>query len=179
LRNAILGGWRERVPGKDSDQDRRGTLPSLLDQHVSDCRVVARIQLGDARGTRGSAQDVSYLGGSRYRVQVRGACGIASGARSKTCCFGARFLCCSVRVQCGDTLQLGPFRAVDELPCGIEGCARTRITGNGLLEHREDFLSALCHVARYDSQLVHGQLEITGNGRHGLDPPTAWECYPR
>ena len=60
----------------------------------------------------------------------------------------------------GDALQLGSSRAVYELPCGINGCPRSRITGVGVLEYREDFLSALRHVARYNSQLTHGQLEV-------------------
>jgi hypothetical protein len=74
-----------------------------------------------------------------------------------------------VCVQRGDTLQLGPSRTVDELPRSIKGCAGSRITGVGVLERRENFLSGLCHIACYDSQLVHGQLEVTGHGRrHGI-----------
>src|SRR5664280_112919 len=73
----------------------------------------------------------------------------------------------------GDALQLGSSRAVYELPCGINGCPRSRITGVGVLEYREDFLSALRHVARYNSQLIQSQLEvITRSNRHDFESPT-------
>lgn len=70
-------------------------------------------------------------------------------------------------------MQLGPSRAVYELPCGFNGCPRSRITGVGVLEYREDFLSDLRHVARYNSQFIHGQLEvITRSNRHDSESPT-------
>lgn len=69
-------------------------------------------------------------------------------------------------VQRGDALQLGPSRAVYELPWGINGCPRSRITGIGVLEYREDFLSALRHAARYNSQLIFDG--TAGSGMVGL-----------
>ena len=69
-------------------------------------------------------------------------------------------------VQRSDALQLGPFGAVDELPGSIDSCTRTTVTGNRRLEDRKEFLGAFDHEARYRSQLVHGELEVAGLGRH-------------
>jgi hypothetical protein len=173
LRNTALASWGEGIPIKNINQDRCGALSSLLDELDSDVGIVACVQLGYARRTCSSTENVAYLGSFRDGVEVSGRCGIAGGACSETCGFGGRFLCCSVCVQRGDALQFGPSRAVYELPCGINGCPRSRIAGVGVLEYREDFLSALRHVARYNSQLIHGQLEvITRSNRHDSESPT-------
>jgi len=173
LRNTALASWGEGIPIKNINQDRCGALSSLLDELDSDVGIVACVQLGYARRTCSSTENVAYLGSFRDGVEVSGRCGIPGGACSETCGFGGRFLCCSVCVQRGDALQLGPSRAVYELPCGINGSPRSRITGVGVLEYRENFLSALRHVARYNSQLIHGQLEvITRSNRHDSESPT-------
>ena len=155
LRNTALASWGEGIPIKNINQDRCGALSSLLDELDSDVGIVACVQLGYVRHTCSSTENVAYLGSSRDGMEVSGSCGIAGGACSETCGFGGRFLCCSVCVQRGDALQLGPSRAFCELPCSINGCPRSRITGVGVLEYREDFLSALRHVARYNSHLIH------------------------
>jgi hypothetical protein len=161
LRDAVLADRRGGIPTKYSDQGRCGALPSLLDHPVPDLGIVACVDFGYPRCTCSGAENVTHLVSFRDRVEVRRGCGIACGARSETCGFGRSFLRCSVCVQRGDALQRGPSRTVDEHPRGIKGGARSRITGLGVLEHGEDFLSGLRCVARYDSQLVHGQLEVT------------------
>jgi hypothetical protein len=129
LRNTALASWGEGIPIKNINQNRCGVLSSLLDELDSDVGIVPCVQLGYARRSCSSTENLAYLGSFRDGVEVSGRCGIAGGACSETCCFGSRFLCCSVCVQRGDALQLGPSRAVYELPCGINGCPRSRITG--------------------------------------------------
>jgi hypothetical protein len=172
LGNTALASGGEGIPIKNIHQDRCGAFSSPLDEFDSDVGIVACVQLGYARHTCSSTENVAYLGSFRDGVEVCGSCGIAGGACSETCSFGGRFLCCPVCVQRGDALQLGPSRVVYELLSGINGCPRSRITGVGVLEYREDFLSALCHVARHNSELIHGQLEVsTRSNRHDSESP--------
>ncbi len=121
---------------------------------------------------RSGTQDVTHLVSLRDRVQVSGRCGIAGGLRSETCSFGGSLLRRSVSVQRRDALKLGPGRTVDELPCRIDGRPRSGVTGVGVLEHRENFLRCLGDVARYDSQFLHGQFEVTVHARHEGDRRT-------
>src|SRR5690606_8566486 len=101
-------------------------------------------------------------------MQVRGGRGVPSRPCRETRGLAARRLGGPVRVERSEPLQLGPPSAVDELPSGIDGCTRTRITRDGRLERGEDVLSTLHHETSNDPQLLHGQLKVT---RHSAPDP--------
>lgn len=173
LRSAALPSRGERVPLEDIDQDRCGSFAGLFDRPVPGPGILACVDFGDACRIRSGAQDVAHLVCLRDRVQISGRCGITGGLCSETCCFGGSLLRRSVSVHRRDTLELGPGRTVDELPCRIDGRPRSGVTGVGVLVHRENFLRRLGDVARYDSQFLHGQFEVTVHARHEADRPTS------
>lgn len=172
LRSAALTTGRERVSLEDIDQGRCGSFVGLFDRPVPGPGILACVDFGDACRIRSGAQNVAHLVSLRDRVQVSGRCGIAGGLRSETCGFSGSLLRRSVSVHRRDALELGPGRTVDELPCRIDGRPRSGVTGVGILEHRENFLRSLGDVARYDSQFVHGQFEVTVHARHEGDRRT-------
>lgn len=113
-------------------------------------------------------QDVANLGGFREWVKVRRGCGVAGGARSMVRGFADRVLRRSVRVERCNALRSRSCGAVDNSSGSLDGCTRPGVGGVRLLADGLDFLSALQGVAGYDSQLVHGQLEVASRGRHAL-----------
>ena len=69
MRNTALASWGEGIPIKNINQDRCGALSSLLDELDSDVGIVACVQLGYARHTCSSTENVAYLGS--FRTQQR------------------------------------------------------------------------------------------------------------
>lgn len=70
LPHAVRRRGRGRIPTKDVDDRPRGTPGRGFESPVPYTRIT-RLQLGDAGGAGGGAEDVSDLSGPRERMQVR------------------------------------------------------------------------------------------------------------
>lgn len=106
-------------------------------------------------------------------MQVGRGRGVSGGLGGETRRLGSCFPRGPVRIQRGDALECAPASTVDELPRGIEGRPWPAVIRVGLLEHGQDILGGLGDETRHHSQLVGGQLEVTGHGRHDGHYPIA------
>lgn len=98
-RGAAVTGWHGWITQQNLDHRRCRTLASVLDHPVSGVRIVACIQLGDARRIRRCPQNVSHLVTIGDRVQVSSRWRIAGGLGSQACRFAGGVFRCAVGVQ--------------------------------------------------------------------------------
>lgn len=131
LSNAAFPYQCQRIPGEDVDQNRGGSLSSVVDQVIRGGRIAGRVQLGHARSTRRRPEDVPDLCRFRDRVQV-GRC------RSVGRCAPRAGRLRPLRLS---LLVLGA--PPTKCPHGIEGRARAEVIWGSSFECGQQLLGAL------------------------------------
>ncbi len=132
----------------------------LFDQPGADIGIVTGLDLGDSSNIGCGAKDVPDLVVPRDRMQVGGSSSVSGSLRRQVRDLGGSGTGGTMGVHGGDALEPGPPRAIDELPCCLDGRTRPIIVGPDTLELWQDLHGRLCNVTGNLTQLVAGQLEM-------------------
>jgi hypothetical protein len=108
----------------------------LFYQPGADIRIFTGLDLGDSSSIRCGAKDVPNLVIPRDRMQVGGSRSVSGSLRRQARDLSGSGTGGTVGVHGGDALKPCPPRAIDELPCCLDGRTRPIIFGSDALELR-------------------------------------------